>query len=67
MESLPKEVATEGVPMFKGVGKLVVGIVLVGVGVFGALAATGLAGDGLEEAVKALSHSDDAGASRKAS
>jgi hypothetical protein len=49
--------------MFKGMGKLVVGVVLVGVGVFAALAATGLAGDGLEEAVKALGYSGDAGAS----
>jgi hypothetical protein len=55
--------------MFRGMGKLVVGVVLVGVGVFGALAATGLAGDGLEEAMKALGSPGDTGASaaRKAS
>ena len=52
--------------MFKGIAKLVTGVVLVGVGIFGALAATGLAGDGLEEAMTALGKGSDAGV-RKAS
>jgi hypothetical protein len=55
--------------MSKAIGKLVAGVVLVGLGVVGALAATGLAGHGLEEAMTALGHpADGAGsASRKAS
>jgi len=52
--------------MLRGIAKLVAGVVLVGIGVFGALAATGLAGDGLEEAVTAFGNGGETGA-RKAS
>jgi hypothetical protein len=55
--------------MSKAITKLAVGVVLVGLGVVGALAATGLAGDGLEETMTALGHPADGvgSASRKAS
>jgi len=55
--------------MLKGILKLVVGIVLVGASVFGAIAATGLAGDGLAEAMTATGNESETGASasRKAS
>ena len=67
----PNEVAAgkagdKEVCMLRGIGKLVVGVVLVGVGVFGALAATGLAGDGLEEAVATFGNGGETGV-RKAS
>src|SRR5262249_16226614 len=49
------------VRMLRGIAKLVAGVVLVGVGILGALAATGLAGDGFGGAMKEQENRDGEG------
>ena len=53
--------------MVKGIAKLVGGVVAIGVAVFAAIAAAGLAGDGLEEATGGPDKSATTEALRKAS
>ena len=53
--------------MVKGIVKVLGGVVAIGVAVFAAIAAAGLAGDGLEEATSGSEKSGDSEALRKAS
>jgi hypothetical protein len=60
--------ATEGeVIMVKGIVKVVGGVVAIGISIFAAIAAAGLAGDGLEEAFGGPDKESEAAALRKAS
>jgi hypothetical protein len=53
--------------MVKGIAKVVGGVVGVGIAVFAAIAAAGIAGDGLEEAFGSPDKSGDTESLRKAS
>jgi 3-oxoacyl-(acyl-carrier-protein) synthase len=53
--------------MTRGIAKLVGGVVAMGIAIFAAIAAAGLAGDGFEEALSGPEKSGSAEALRKAS
>jgi hypothetical protein len=53
--------------MVKGIAKVVGGVVTIGIAIFTAIAAAGMAGDGLEEALGGPDNDAETGALRKAS